>query len=378
MVNITDKAKCTGCTACANICSYNAITMQFDDCGHTYPVVGKDKCVDCGLCDLVCPLKKMDNENPDINLDSLKVLATYNKDNEVRKDSTSGGIFSVLSEYVISKGGIIYAARFDKEYHILHDSFDSLEEINDFRGSKYAQSELADTFKKIKESLKSKTVLFVGTPCQVAGLKSYLRKEYDNLITCDFICMGISSPRIWDEYIHSYWDVAKIKQIKFKDKREGWHNWKFLIEDEKGEHFAHGMDDPFFYSYLTHMSYRPSCLSCQFRHLRRVSDMTIADCWGIDSINPDFDDNKGCTTLIFQNDKAESIWNVIKEKMIYTDYPYSAVEKYNPYSVKAISKHPKQDEFYKLYKEEGIKVALDKYGHKPKTSIFRKIINKLK
>ena len=360
MVNITDKSKCTGCTACKQICPHNAIDMQFDECGHSYPNVNYELCVNCGLCEKICPILRKDKLPKDVDLDSLPVFSVFNKDADVRKRSTSGGIFSLIAEYVINKKGRVYASRFDENYHIFHDCFDSIEQIDPFRGSKYAQSDLKNVFREIRDDLKTgKTVLFVGAPCQVAGLKSFLLKPYENLITCDFVCMGISSPVIWEEYLDAYWSKESIKRIFFKDKRDGWHNWKFLVEDTAGEHLTLGVKDPFFFSYLYHISFRPSCMQCSFRTCRRVSDFTLADCWGIDKVNPLFDDNKGCTALILQSEKAKEIFETIKDFMNVLDYDIKYVKTHNPYITKKIENHFLQPVFYKIYKKNGAKDALN-------------------
>lgn len=378
MVNITDKTQCTGCTACTSVCVHKAITMCFDEYGHSYPNVDSSVCTDCGLCEKVCPMLHKERIPEDHQIDQLPVYAIYNKDYEVRKQSTSGGVFSILAEYIINKGGIIYAARFDEKFHILHDCFSSMDEIAPFRGSKYAQSDLNDTFRKIKKDLSERCVLFVGTPCQVAGLKSYLIKDYENLYTCDFICMGISSPVIWEEYLDAFWNRNTIRKILFKDKRNGWHQWQMLVEDLNGEHLCHGMDDPFFYSYLTHITYRPSCLECSYRTCKRISDITIADCWGIDQKNPSFDDNKGCTSIILQSNKAKDIFNDLVEKLVVADYNIEDVLKYNPYIRKHIKTHPNRDKFYALRAKSGYKIAALKYCHIDKPSILKKIANKIK
>ena len=361
MINITDKSQCTGCTACFSICSKNAISMQYDDYGQIYPEVSLDLCVDCGLCEKVCPLLHKDRIPVDENLDSLEVKAVYNTDDDVRRRSTSGGTFSLLADYIIGKDGIVCAARFDEHFHIYHTFFDSTDQIDPFRGSKYAQSDLNNVFCQIKEYLKSRLVLFVGTPCQVAGLKSYLIKEYDNLYTCDFICMSISSGKMWDEYITDYQKRHKVKRIFFKDKRIGWHkkDWRMLIEDDRGERLCKASENPFFTSYLTHLSARPSCFVCAFRHCRHVSDFTIADCWGIESVYPDFDDNKGCTSLILQSDKGKTVFESIKNKASYRDFGIQNVRQYNRHIEHQATIPDDYKDFCRDYSAQGFHPAME-------------------
>ena len=378
MINIQDKTQCTGCTACSQIYAHYAIIMQYDEYGHSYPNVDVSKCVDCGLCNQVCPLLHKDSFPKDTKLKNLPVHAVYNKDESIRSKSTSGGEFTILAEYVIGLGGVVFAARFDSDFKIYHASFDKIDDIDPYRGSKYAQSELKDTYRLIKKELRSRPVLFVGTPCQVAGLKYYLRKPNDNLYTCDFICMGISSPVIWNDYIRECWSAHKISRILFKDQRDGWHNWKMLIEyDDKKEYRCKGKDDFFFFGYLSHLTYRPSCFECPFRTCRRVSDFTIADCWGIDKVHPDFDDNKGCTTIILQSDKAEKVFDAVRDKLKIEQFDIEDVKTNNPYIVNKISHHPHRESFYKLYWKSGFKTAASCYI-KDKISLYERIKKTIK
>lgn len=374
MIQIVDKAQCTGCTACQQVCSHSAIEMHFDAEGHSYPIVDASKCIDCGLCDRVCPMLHKERIPSDESLDSLPVFAVYNKDEAVREKSTSGGVFSLMAQYVIYHGGVVYAARFDKDFHIIHSRFDDINEIDAFRGSKYAQSKLGDTFRQIRQDLKTREVLFVGTPCQVAGLKGFLIKEYENLFTCDFICMGISSPVMWEEYLQEYWQGHQIERVFFKDKREGWHQWKMLVQYDGGkEYLKGGMRDPFFHLYLTHLSYRLSCFSCPFRTCKRLSDFTIADCWGVDKCIPAFDDNKGCTTLILQSKKAETLYKDIEQRLHTTSYSITDVRSYNPYITRQIDPNPGRSGFMKLYSKKGFKKAAKKYGYKEKNRILQSL-----
>ena len=362
MINIKDKTQCTGCTACYNICGHKAISMQHDEYGQIYPRVNHDLCTNCGLCEKVCPLLHQERIPKDDNLDALEVKAVYNKDEAIRQRSTSGGVFTLLAEYVISKGGIVCAAKFGEHYHIHHSFFDSLSDIDPYRGSKYAQSDLSDVFRQIKNYLKERPVLFVGTPCQVGGLKSFLMKDYDNLYTCDFICMSISSGKMWDDYITYYHKNHTIKRIFFKDKRIGWHktDWRMLIEDENGEHLCKGRENPYFFSYLLHYSARPSCFKCIFRHCRHMSDFTIADCWGIETVSPSFDDNRGCTSLILQSEKGRNVFEYIKNKANITDFGIENVQQYNKHIEHQAAKPKDYENFCEDYRLHGFMYAVSK------------------
>lgn len=363
MIQIKDKSQCTGCTACSNSCSHEAIRMEYDLYGHSYPIVDAGKCTECGLCERVCPLLHKEALPQDKEETcTIPVYACFNKKEEIRKSSTSGGLFSVLAEYVINLGGIVCAAEFDAEFHVRHVFVDSVEKLDRLRGSKYAQSELGETFRRIRKELREgKDILFVGMPCQVSGLRFFLQKDYSNLYTCDFICMGISSPVLWEEYLDNFEQREQIQRILFKDKRRGWHNWQMLVEYPGKEKVQAGYENPFFYGYLNHITFRPSCFHCPYRRVHRMSDFTIADCWGIDKVNPDFDDNKGCTTLLLQSEKAKLVFEQIKSQLYYTEYLIENVIRYNPHLCSSVSVHPITEQFYLSYWKDGYKKAALKY-----------------
>lgn len=352
--------------------------MQLDSFGHTYPEVDASTCIDCHLCETVCPCLHRDSLPTDLGKEHLSVKAVYNREESIRLRSTSGGFFTELARYVLDLGGVVCAVRFDKNYHIVHDFFDTIDEIDDFRGSKYAQSNLQYTFRRVREHLSSRPVLFVGSPCQVAGLKFYLRKEYDNLYTCDFICMSIASSGVWDDYIAQRNKDQSISRIFFKDKRIGWHQWQMLICDARGEHLCQGTDNPFFRLYLDHLTTRPSCFNCPVRQCTHVSDFTMADCWGIDKIEPNFDDNRGCTTLILQSSKADSVFESIQERLHWIDYDIQHVCHYNPHIVEHISRPHRYDEFQALYASKGFEHAYRQFYPSKNKSWFERIKARLK
>jgi len=352
--------------------------MQMDSAGHSYPVVDTTTCNNCHLCESVCPCLHRDLLPTGTGNDELIVKAAYNKDESIRLRSTSGGIFTELARYVINLGGIVCAVRFDKNYHIVHDFFDSMDEIDSYRGSKYAQSELGFTFRKVREQLNERPVLFVGSPCQVVGLKSFLRKEYDNLYTCDFICMSIASSRVWDDYIALRNRDKSISRIFFKDKNKGWHQWQMLIKDAGGEHFCDGTAHPFFRLYLDHLIARPSCFACPVRHCAHVSDFTVADCWGIDKTIPEFDDNKGCTTFVLQSDKSHAVFNNIKDRLNWIDYDITFVRQYNPHIEEQIKRPSRYEEFQALYASKGFEYAFNHLYSPKSSSLIHRVKARLK
>lgn len=322
-ISITSKEDCCGCTACANTCPKGAIIMKADEEGFLYPFIDKKKCIDCGMCKKVCPIINKQQFNDF----KQKAFIFQNKNEEVRKDSTSGGFYSSLGEYVINKGGIVYGASFNENFEVKHTRAEKLEELHNFRKSKYVQSNLQNVFKEIKDYLKNnKLIAFSGTPCQVAGLNKYLGKQYDNLILIDFMCHSVPSPLYFEKYkkyILKKLNANEIKSINFRDKsRYGYKYSMMKVVTDKGV-YSQGIDtDPYLRAFFEDYSVRPSCYKCMFKTQRRISDITIWDCFNINEIEKKYDDDKGTTRLLVQSEKGERILkelNNIKIKEIEVD-----------------------------------------------------------
>ena len=236
MIKINEKKDCMGCHGCYNICPKSCITMESDSEGFWYPKVDEDKCIECGLCEKVCPII-----NPIKEMDyRIIAFACKNKDNEVRKLSSSGGVFSLLCNYVISKNGVVFGAAFDKEFNVRHMFAETLEECEKFRGSKYVQSKIGDTYIEAKKFLdKGRLVLFSGTPCQISGLESFLMKKYENLIMVDIACHGVPSPLVYKNYIKLLEEKNKshMNSLSFRDKSTGWSKYSIKVDFNNGMNF---------------------------------------------------------------------------------------------------------------------------------------------
>ena len=233
MINIIDKVNCCGCSACASACPKRCITMKSDNEGFLYPHLDKDTCIDCGLCEKVC------NElHPFPQRSPLQVWAAINKDEEIRLKSSSGGIFHILAKMTIDDGGVVFGARFDENWQVVIDYAETMIGVEDFMGSKYVQARIENAYKNAKRFLiEGRKVLFSGTPCQVAGLKQFLRKEYDNLLTVDFICHGTPSPRVWGMYLDEVTDSCKfVKSISFRNKINGWKHLHFSVKYSESDY----------------------------------------------------------------------------------------------------------------------------------------------
>lgn len=329
MIEIKDKKNCCGCSACYSVCPTGAITMEEDEEGFRYPKIDKDKCINCHLCEKVCPIatKKIEEKSGQAsivnNSTQQRAYVVNNKDEQIRRESTAGGAFSAIAKYVIEQGGVVFGATFDKDFNVHHTFIDKKEEIYKFRGSKYVQSNIGESFKQAKEFLdNNKMVCFSGTPCQIEGLKKYLRKEYDNLITIDVVCRAVPSPLVWRKYLE--WQDkklnGKIEKILFRDKSKYGYKYPTMTIKTDKEVYKEGVEsDPYLRSFFNGYAVRPSCLDCQFKKRYRVSDITIWDCFEIEKFDKKLDDDKGTTRILIQSLKGEKIFDKIKEDFYYSE-----------------------------------------------------------
>lgn len=335
MITIREKKKCCGCTACATICPHHAITMKADKSGFLYPIVNNKKCINCGLCEKVCPiLHENENRTPTYS------YAIKNNDEEVRKKSSSGGLIPIIAENTIEAGGSVYGATFDEQWNVKHVGITKKKDLHLLQGSKYVQSNTIGIYKEIKQKLQEGiNVLFIGTPCQVAGLNHYLQKQYKNLTTIDFICHGVPSPKIWKDYLSEVKDLYKlpINNIEFRNKATGWKDYQFVINfadsakdgEKTKDYICHHYDNLYMRLFLDNYILRPSCHSCMFRRGKGSSNYTLGDYWGIQRFNADFDDDKGIS-LLLGYDNPNSIPSCISQHCTWIETPVEFALKSNP------------------------------------------------
>lgn len=306
MIQITDKYKCCGCEACVQRCPKQCITMLTDSEGFLYPKVSEKICVHCGLCEKVCPILNTSTEK-----EPFKILGAKANNDEIVRKSSSGGIFSLIAEKVVNQNGVIFGAKFDKNWNVVHDYTDNINRLDEFRRSKYVQSRIGNTFQKAEEFLKAgKLVLFTGTPCQIRGLNLYLRKEYENLITVDFVCHGVPSPAVWNMYLNAHIKKIGIQksdiiQINFRDKKYGWNNFSLTIDANEINTTEILSKNLYMRLFLSNVILRPSCYSCAAKGGKSKSDITIADFWGIEKIFPECNDDKGYSLIMVNTSKGE-------------------------------------------------------------------------
>lgn len=311
MIHIKDKQECCGCYACVTACPVHCITMKADEQGFLYPVADKDSCTDCGLCEKVCPII-----NQDVSRKPVKVYAAKCGDEQVRMQSSSGGIFTLLAESVIKEGGVVFGAKFTEHWDVVHAWADSMDGISVFRGAKYVQSTIGNTYREVKDFLlQGRKVLFTGTPCQIAGLKKFLRKDYENLVTIDVVCHGVPSPLVWQTYLSTIYrkHPSPITGISFRDKTFGWKKYRFHIRHADSD------DKPsagniYMKGFLKGLYLRPSCHACPARSGKSGSDITLGDFWGVQKFYPQMDDDKGTSLVLVNSDKGRVLYESIEKQ----------------------------------------------------------------
>lgn len=296
MIDIRDKRNCCGCTACLQICPHNSISMKEDEQGFMYPVVNMESCVDCHLCEKVCPvINQYEGKNSPIHCYLAKT-----KDDKIRTKSSSGGVFTELAKYILGKGGVVFGVLFDENWQAVYDYTESEEGLALFRGSKYIQAIPESAYQQVLQFLKDgRLVLFTGTPCQVSGLNHFLRKWYDNLITMDVVCHSILSPKVWKLYLKEkeIEKGQKISYVSFRDKSLGWTNYSLRIDFEGLDgHNSTILESHSDNSFMRGMTYdlftRPSCSECPARNYKSGSDLTIADAWDVNKYHPEWNDGE--------------------------------------------------------------------------------------
>lgn len=315
-----DKSKCCGCTACASICPKQAISMVADEKGFLYPVISQESCVNCGLCKKVCAFNKRDDKT--YVYDNPLCYAIKNKDKQVIEESRSGGIFTVLSDYVLDKKGAVYGAALGSDFIVRHVRAEEKEQRNAIRKSKYVQSNLGDSFLQIKKDIISgRIVMFSGTGCQCHGLKEYIKLanlDDTNLILCDLVCNGVPSPMLLQEYIRWVEEMNGEKLLNMEFRSKDKYGWETCVEKL---YFNNKVIYQDYYAnlYFDALNVRESCFNCPYTTIHRESDFTLGDYWGVKENYPDFYENTGVSLLLVHNEKAKEILMKILNKVEYQE-----------------------------------------------------------
>lgn len=372
MIVIEDKTACCGCWACVQRCPRKCISMREDEEGFSYPVVDASDCIACGLCEKVCPVLNRNAERVPI-----RSYLARNPDEPIRLQSSSGGLFSLLAESTIEAGGVVFGARCDDRGEVIHDFTETNEGVSAFRGSKYVQSRIGDSFENAERFLKAgRKVLFTGTPCQIAGLKNYLQREYDNLLTVDFVCHGVPSPAVWRAYLKELRSCRlkrekrraeesdfAIGNVSFRDKNQGWKNYSLRIsfslrsstaEPCEFSYVVNRRKDPYLRGFGENLFLRPSCHHCPVRNFSSRSDMTIADAWGLSTMYPQLDDDKGCS-LVFIHSSGIRVEGVDREVDYKTLLPFNpSIERDDPMP-------DRRERFFRDFRRMGVMKSLKRH-----------------
>lgn len=323
MLSFIDKIDCCGCNACGDICSHNAISFIDDNEGFWYPHVDMELCIDCGLCEVVCPI--ISNQIKILRFEKPIVYGAFSKNEEIRIDSTSGGLFSTMALKKLADGAYIGGAVYNEDHTVSHVLCNRTESLEFMRSSKYLQSNSIGVYRQIKFLLrKGEEVFFCGTPCQVHALYNFLKKDYPNLTTCDFICRGVNSPKVFLSYMSMLEKKYKAKatEIKFKAKEWGWHNFSMKVCFDNGKKYCKDRwHDLFFIGYLQYGGFaRPSCYQCKFKGFPRKSDITLGDFWGIEYIDKTMDQDKGTSLVLINSEKGKSLFDHIKNDIEWKEF----------------------------------------------------------
>lgn len=359
MIKISNPADCSGCTACASACSHDAITMRPDALGFLYPEVDATRCTNCGLCEKVCAFH--DDYDKSLNISQPLAYGARHRDMNEVATSRSGAAFIAISDYILENGGVVYGAGYTDHFRVVHKRATTKEQRNEFKGSKYVQSDLTGVFRQVKQDLKAGlVVLFSGTPCQTAGLHSYVgRKLRENLFLIDIVCHGVPGPYIWRDYL-TYLEKkhgSEICYVNFRDKEEfGWAAHRETFKFVKG-----GGKMTYTFAFYKHIIFRHSCGACKYTNLQRPSDITIADFWGWEKTDPTINaDDKGLSLVLCNTLKGRQLFEAVKERM--TVIPVELGNCIQPNLQRPSEIHPQRMDFERDYARKGFVYAMKKYG----------------
>ncbi len=368
-----EKKDCNGCGMCELICPQKAIKMLMDGEGFLYPNIEKEKCINCGLCKNRCSnnINKIKNDED--------TYIAISKDKNILKGSSSGGMFFHIAKYIIDKKGVVFGVTFDENLNAHHEYIDNIEGIKKFQGSKYVRSDLNNAYLNVEKFLKNdRYVLFTGTPCQCEGLRKYLNKSYNKLITCEIVCHANPSPKVFKLYIENLEKIkkSKVENIYFRSKENGWRNQTPIIEYEDG---SKEEENSYFNAFVNEMINRPSCYDCRFCSEMRYSDFSIADFWGIEKIDDTIKDNDtGISLLNVNTQNGKYILEYIKKYLILKKVNTKEAFSLNHHT--NVPVHRNRNKFFKgvcsgKINESNIIFYLNKYVKKP---LYRRILSRVK
>lgn len=344
-MEICSAQMCTGCAACMNVCPRNAISMKPNDKGFIYPVVNNELCITCNICKNKCP----QNLEVQIKIEP-NYYAALNKNDRIREESSSGGIFDLIAKYIISKNGIVCGAAFDSNFDVKHLCVDNIADLKQLRGSKYVQSYIGTIYSEVEKHLENgRYVLFTGTPCQVAGLRTYLSKSYEKLFALDLVCHGVPSPAVYRKWINYEKNInGDISRVGFRYKDPGWRDFCARIDFQNGKSVKCALSEGYMRGFLKDLYLRDSCYECKFANMERFGDITLGDYWGYKESAPEYiqNDDRGISLVIVNTDKGRALWKTIRSKVAFAPRTFEDAVKGNPVLIRPNKKTSESSLFW--------------------------------
>ena len=355
-ITICNNARCVGCGLCADVCPCGAVRIESDEYGFAHPVIDDSLCVECGSCAGACPV------NREVTGEEKALFAAYAKDREIRRRSSSGGIFRLLAEKTIERGGAVAAVGYDESFRAVYKIAAKPDELDELMGSKYTEAASCGIYGKVKELLDSGgRVMFVGNPCRVAALKSYLG-ERDGLLAVDFLCYGVPSSLLFEKYLAETFD--SVDGVSFRDKTHGWQEYSMRVDSKGKKYVCSRYKDPYLRIYLSSILLRESCFACPFKDMSYASDITLGDFWGISSCIPAMNDDGGTSAVIIRSEKGSSAFDEIRNSLIYREARMSDLRRGNLAVTKRAERSPDHEDALEMLKSgKPFSAIAEKYGH---------------
>ena len=337
---------CTGCSACANVCPKKCITMKPDEEGFLRPYIDETQCVECQLCRKTCPINDETQSAPMIQ----EAFACHAKNEELIRQSSSGGVFSLLCQQILDKGGVVFGAAFDTPDRVCHIAVESKDELYRLRGSKYVQSEIGETFSQAKQFLKNgRWVLFSGVPCQIGGLKRYLGREYDTLVCVDTICHSMPSPKSWKAFLqeNEKQESSTVTKANFREKKNGWEKYDLHLQFENGHEKRYPAPENWYMrAFISGLSTRKSCYRCAFKGDHHCSDLSLGDFWGVRQAAPETLHESGTSLVLVHTEKGKQWLQSCKDQMVLASVDFETAIQPNPAYKVCAKPHKNRNDFF--------------------------------
>ncbi len=344
-LEINNKSDCTGCRACEQLCPVKCITMCEDEEGFIFPKIDEEKCINCGLCKKRCPQLNNRIENKEI-----KAYAIKSKEVSDSKKSTSAGMAYILTKKIVENNGAVFGCAYNEKLEAVQMKIEDKTNLEKLRGSKYVFSNTLHTYTEVKKALEEeKEVLYIGTPCQIGGLYAFLGKEYEKLITVDIVCHGVPSPKAFSKYLEYLEEKynSKIINYEFRNKDKAiWGEFCVKVTLENGIKYIDANEDPYYSNFLKGTMYRECCYDCKYANTNRIGDITLADFWGIEQVNPKFYSEQGVSLVFINTKKGNKIFNDIKENIVYNEQTIEEASRKNGNLMHPTKRTAKRDSIY--------------------------------